>query len=459
MLTEGVAMPLSPAVGVNPPALPQVRKLVTEIPGPRSKALAARLRQAVPRALHSPTLPVFAAQAGGGVLVDVDGNSLIDLGSGIAVTTVGAANPEVVAAVRQQVAQFTHTCFMVSPYESYVALAERLAARYPGLPADAVRAAFFNSGAEAVENAVKIARAATGREAVVVFDHAFHGRTSLTMAMTAKAKPYKAGFAPFAPEVYRVSGSYPYRDGRTGPQAALSAISQIETQIGAAQVAAVVFEPIQGEGGFIVPAPGFIEAIAQWCQTHGVVFVADEIQSGIARTGDFFAIEDSGATPDLITVAKGIAGGMPLSGVVGKAEVMDAAGPGGIGGTYGGNPAATAAALAVLDVIERDGLAERARQIGAVLRDGLAAIQQDDPRIGEIRGRGAMMALELVDPANKAPAAALAKAVAAHCIGAGVITLTCGTYGNVIRFLPPLTISDDLLRDALGVLRRALSAI
>ncbi|MDR2564957.1 MAG: 4-aminobutyrate--2-oxoglutarate transaminase [Bifidobacteriaceae bacterium] len=441
-----------------PPALPQARKLVTEIPGPASKALAARMNAAVPRALQSPTLPVFAAQAGGGVLVDVDGNSLIDMGSGIAVTTVGAANPAVVRAVQEQVARFTHTCFMVSPYESYVALAERLAARYPGLPADSVRAAFFNSGAEAVENAVKIARAATGREAVVAFDHAFHGRTNLTMAMTAKAKPYKSGFAPFAPEVYRVPPSYPYRDGLTGRAAAQAAIAQIETQIGAANVAAVVFEPIQGEGGFIVPAPGFIEDIAAWSRANGVIFVADEIQSGIARTGNFFAIEHSGITPDLIAVAKGIGGGMPLSGVVGKAEVMDAAGPGGIGGTYGGNPAATAAALAVLDVIERDGLVRQARVIGEVLRTRLEAIQEWDPRVGEVRGRGAMMAIELVDPATKAPAAALAKAVAARCIAAGVVTLTCGTYGNVIRFLPPLTISGELLTDAMDVLAEALRA-
>jgi 4-aminobutyrate aminotransferase/(S)-3-amino-2-methylpropionate transaminase len=447
----------------QPPAdltpLPQVRRLVTSIPGPNSQRLAARLRAAAPKAAHSPTLPVFAARAGGGVILDVDGNSLIDLASGIAVTTVGASHPAVAAAVAEQVRRFTHTCFMVTPYESYIALAEQLAARYPGVPAEDVRAMFFNSGAEAVENAVKIARAATGRQAVVAFDHAFHGRTYMALAMTAKAKPYKAHFAPFPAEVYRGPASYPYRDGLSGEAAAQRWIEHVETQIGAANVAAVVLEPIQGEGGFLTPAPGFTKAIVEWCHRHGAVFVADEIQSGIARTGDFFAIEHEGVTPDLITVAKGIAGGMPLSGVVGRAEIMDAAGPGGIGGTFGGNPAACAAALAVLDAIERDGLRQRAREIGATLTAGLRALQAADARIGEVRGRGAMQAIELVDPASQAPDAALAKAVAGHAIGHGVATLTCGSYGNVIRFLPPLTISDALLTEAIGVLGEALAAV
>jgi 4-aminobutyrate aminotransferase/(S)-3-amino-2-methylpropionate transaminase len=413
--------------------------------------------KALARGVASPTMPVFAAAAGGGVIQDVDGNLLIDLASGIAVTTVGVSNPAVVRAVQEEVARLTHTCFMVTPYEGYVELAERLAARYPGLPAAQVRAAFFNSGAEAVENAVKIARAATGRQAVVAFDHAFHGRTNLTMAMTAKAKPYKSGFAPFAPEVYRVPGSYPYRDGLTGPQAAARWVSQVETQIGGANVAAVVLEPVQGEAGFIVPAPGFIRAVADWCNENGAVFVADEIQSGVARTGDFFAIEREHAVPDLITVAKGLAGGMPLSGVVGRAEVMDAVGPGGIGGTYGGNPAACAAALAVLDVIDRDGLLERARQVEALLRAGLETIADADPRLGDVRGRGAMVAAELVDPATKEPDPALAKTVAGAAAAEGVVVLTCGSYGNVLRLLPPLTISDELLGDALRVLREAFA--
>jgi 4-aminobutyrate aminotransferase/(S)-3-amino-2-methylpropionate transaminase len=365
----------------------------------------------------------------------------------------------VVAAVQAQAASFTHTCFMVTPYEPYVALAEKLAVHYPGLPATDVRAAFFNSGAEAVENAVKIARVATGRQAIVAFDHAFHGRTNLTMAMTAKAKPYKSGFAPFADEVYRAPTSYPYRDGLSGAAAAERWITQVESQIGGGNVAAVVFEPIQGEGGFLVPAPGFVPAIAKWCQANGAVFVADEIQSGIARTGDFFAIEHEGVTPDLITVAKGIAGGMPLSGLIGRADLMNAAQPGGIGGTFGGNPTACAAALAVLDGIEQEGLLQRAHQIEAVLTGGLRQIAATDPRLGEIRGRGAMIAVEVVDPETKAPNAELTKAVAAYAIQQGVLTLTCGTYGNVLRFLPPLSISDQLLNDALGVLGEAFAKL
>jgi 4-aminobutyrate aminotransferase/(S)-3-amino-2-methylpropionate transaminase len=414
---------------------------------------------AVAPGLTHPTVPVFAARGGGGVIVDVDGNSLIDLASGIAVTTVGISHPDVVAAVQAQVAALTHTCFMVTPYESYVALAERLAAKHPAAASgEAVRAAFFNSGAEAVENAVKIARAATGRDAVVAFDHAFHGRTNLTMAMTAKAKPYKSGFGPFASEVYRLPGSYPYRDHLTGPEAAERWIKLVESQIGGANLAAAVLEPIQGEGGFIVPAPGFVPAVAAWCRANGVVFVADEIQSGIARTGDFFAIEHEGVVPDLITVAKGLAGGMPLSGVVGRAEVIDRVGAGGIGGTFGGNPAACAAALAVLDAVERDDLTGRARQLGEILHARLGAAAAGDPRLGEIRGRGAMVAVELVDAQTGQPDPALAKAVAGHAIGHGVITLTCGTYGNVLRFLPPLSISDELLTEGLDVIAAGLAA-
>ncbi|MDR2378139.1 MAG: 4-aminobutyrate--2-oxoglutarate transaminase [Bifidobacteriaceae bacterium] len=442
------------------PALPQVRRLVTELPGPNSRRLAERMGASVAPALTNPTVPVFAQAGGGGVVVDVDGNSLIDFGSGIAVTTVGISRPEVVAAVQNQVAALTHTCFMVTPYESYVALAERLGAKYPqAAPGDPIRAAFFNSGAEAVENAVKIARAATGRDAVAVLDHAFHGRTNLTMAMTAKAKPYKTGFGPFAGEVYRLPGSYPYRDRLSGRQAAERLIALAESQIGAANLAAVVAEPIQGEGGFIVPAPGFWPAVAEWCQANGVVLVADEIQSGVARTGDFFAIEHEGVVPDLITVAKGLAGGMPLSGVIGRAEVIDKVGPGGIGGTYGGNPAACAAALAVLDAIDRDDLRTRACQIGEILHARLGVMAAADPRVGDIRGRGAMVAAELVDPQTGRPDGAVAKAVAARGIGQGVITLTCGTHGNVIRFLPPLSISDDLLREGLEVIADALAAV
>lgn len=329
----------------GPHTVAQERRLVTELPGPRSRELAARRAAAVTSAVGS-VLPVYIERAAGGVVVDVDGNSFIDLGSGIAVTNVGHAAPEVVAAVQAQVAAFTHTCFMVGPYEGYVAVAEELDRLTPG--DHEKRTALFNTGAEAVENAVKVARVATGRSAVVVFDHAYHGRTNLTMALTAKNMPYKHGFGPFAGEVYRVPMSYPYRDepGTTGEQAAARAIDLIETQIGAANVAAVLIEPIQGEGGFVVPAPGFLPALTDWCRRSGAVFIADEVQTGFCRTGAWFASEHEGVVPDLITTAKGIAGGMPLAGVTGRAELMDAVHTGGLGGTYGGNPVSCAAALA-----------------------------------------------------------------------------------------------------------------
>jgi 4-aminobutyrate aminotransferase / (S)-3-amino-2-methylpropionate transaminase / 5-aminovalerate transaminase len=440
---------------VGGPTLPQERRIVTEIPGPKSRELHSRKQHAVPGGVNI-ALPVFAAAAGGGVIVDVDGNSLIDLGSGIAVTGVGNSAPEVVEAVAAQVARFTHTCFTITGYEGYVAVAEALNRITPG--DHEKRTALFNSGAEAVENAVKIARSHTRKQAVVVFDHAYHGRTNLTMAMTAKSMPYKSGFGPFASEIYRAPLSYPYRDGRDGTEAAAIAISQIEKQIGADNLAAIVLEPIQGEGGFIVPAPGFLPALAAWATENGVVFIADEIQTGFSRTGALFACEHEGVVPDLITTAKGIAGGLPLSAVTGRAEIMDAAHAGGLGGTYGGNPIACAAALAAIELFEHGGLTERAREIETVLRGALCALRVEDPRIGDVRGRGAMMAVELVDPLTKQPDPALTKHVAEYAGAAGVILLTCGTYGNVIRFLPPLTISDDLLREGVRVVREALLA-
>ncbi|WP_448231067.1 4-aminobutyrate--2-oxoglutarate transaminase [Microbacterium lacticum] len=437
------------------PTLPQQRSLVTAIPGPRSQELLARKASAVASGVAH-TVPIEAVAAGGGVVVDADGNSLIDLGSGIAVTSVGNAHPAVVAAVQDAVAQMTHTCFMISPYESYVAVAERLNRLTPG--DHAKKSALFNSGAEAVENAVKIARRFTGRQAVVAFDHAYHGRTNLTMALTAKAMPYKSGFGPFASEVYRAPASYPFRDGLSGAEAAAKAISLIEKQIGADNLAAVIIEPIQGEGGFIVPADGFLPAVVDWCRANGVVFIADEVQTGFARTGAMFASELFGIVPDLITTAKGIAGGMPLAAVTGRAEIMDATHAGGLGGTYGGNPVACAAAVASIDAFENDGLVGRATEIGEVLRARLDALQAADPRIGDVRGRGAMTAAEFVDPVTGAPDAALTSAVAKAAIAEGVIVLTCGTYGNVIRFLPPLSISDELLGEGLDVVAAALAA-
>lgn len=431
--------------------LPQERRIKTPLPGPKSAALGTRREAAVARAL-SPGLPGFIVDADGGVLVDADGNSVIDFASGIAVTTVGASNPAVARAVAEAASHVTHTCFMVSPYEAYVKVAEELNRRTPG--DHEKKTVLLNSGAEAVENAVKIARTYTGKTGVVVFDYAYHGRTNLTMAMTAKNKPYKSGFGPFASEVYRAPMSYPLRDGRTGEQAASRAITMIEQEVGAENLACVVIEPIQGEGGFIVPADGFLPAIAKWCAANNVVFILDEIQSGLARTGDWFAAEHEGVVADLVTTAKGIAAGLPLSAVTGRAEIMDAPGIGGLGGTYGGNPVACAAALASLEQMETLDLCGRAREIEAIIRAELAPVLELDA-VAEIRGRGGMIALEFITE-DGAPNAALTSAVAAECKQAGVLILTCGLDGNVIRLLPPLVIPEALLRDGLQVLRAAI---
>lgn len=445
--------------------LPQQRKLNGALPGPASQLVARRRDSVVARGVAS-SVPVYAKDADGGILVDVDGNSLIDLGTGIAVTGVGASHPAVAQAVAQQAQHFTHTCFMVTPYESYVQLAEELSEITPG--GHEKRTVLFNSGAEAVENAVKIARAATGRQAVVAFDHAYHGRTNLTMALTAKAMPYKHGFGPFAPEVYRVPMSYPFREpvDLSGVEAAQRAISLIEKQIGADQVAAVLIEPIQGEGGFIVPADGFLPTIAAWAIENSVVFIADEVQTGFCRTGSWFAVDHEHVIPDLMTMAKGIAGGMPLSAVTGRAELMDAVHTGGLGGTYGGNPVACAAALATLEVMRDEHLAERARVIERLATTELLALQREAGEssiIGQVRGRGAMLAIEFVVPgtagASKTPYPEAAARVAAACLAEGVVILTCGTFGNVIRLLPPLVIGEALLRDGLAVLSTAIRSV
>ncbi len=444
-------------------AIEQSRYLATEIPGPASLELTKRRAAAVSAGVGT-TMPVFAARAAGGIVEDVDGNRLIDLGSGIAVTTVGSSAPRVVDAVRAQVADFTHTCFMVTPYEQYVAVAEQLNDLAPG--SGEKRSVLFNSGAEAVENAVKIARAYTRKDAVVAFDHAYHGRTNMTMALTAKSMPYKSGFGPFAPEIYRAPLSYPYRDGlidkelaTDGELAARRAIDVIAKQVGAENLAAIIIEPIQGEGGFIVPAEGFLPALLNWCRQNNVVFIADEVQTGIARTGAMFACEHEGIEPDLICIAKGIADGLPLSAVTGRAEIMDAPHASGIGGTFGGNPLACAAALATLATIEADGLIERASQIERLMRDRLQALQATDDRIGDVRGRGAMIAVEFVKPDNAEPDARLTNALAAAAHAAGVIVLTAGTFGNVVRFLPPLTISDELLTEGLDIVTGLLAEL
>jgi 4-aminobutyrate aminotransferase/(S)-3-amino-2-methylpropionate transaminase len=442
------------------PSLPQERRLVTEIPGPKSREMFARKQSAVPPGIGT-TLPVFVTHAGGGVVVDVDGNSLIDFGSGIAVTNVGNAAPRVVERVQKQVADFTHTCFTITPYESYVEVCEKLNALTPG---DHEKRSFLiNSGAEAVENAIKVARHATGRQAVVAFDHGFHGRTLLTMTLTAKNLPYKHRFGPYAPEVYRMPMAYPFR-WPTGPEncaeeAAAQVIDAIDKQIGAQNVAAIVIEPIQGEGGFIVPPRGFLPALVEYAKANGIVFIADEVQTGFARTGHLFACEDEGIVPDIICTAKGIAGGLPLAAVTGRAELLDSVHVGGIGGTYGGNPLSCEAALGVLDTIEAENLVERARRIGDLMLPRLKALAGRFDAIGDVRGRGAMLAIEFVTPGSGEPDSALTGEVAKGCHAEGLLVLTAGTYNNVIRFLPPLSIPDHLLEEGLSILEKAISAV
>jgi len=436
----------------------QRRVVRTPIPGPRSADLDGRRRAAVPAGVAT-ALPVYVERAGGAIVVDVDGNQLIDFGSGIAVTTVGNAAPLVVDAVRAQVADFTHACFMVTPYEEYVAVAEKLNELTPG--AHEKRTALFNSGAEAVENAVKIARAHTGRRTVVAFDHAYHGRTNLTMALTAKNMPYKQGFGPFAGDVFRVPMAYPYR-WPTGPQrcaeeAFAELVELVHTQVGEENTAAVIVEPIQGEGGFVVPAPGFLAQVASWCVEHGIVLIADEIQSGFCRTGDWFACEFEEVVPDLVTMAKGIADGLPLSGVTGRAEIMEAVHVGGLGGTYSGNPVACASALATIETMQVEDLCSAARKIESVMRPRLDILAGRHAAVGDVRGRGAMLAVELVRGGTKQPDPALTRSIASACHREGLIVLTAGTFDNVLRLLPPLVIDDALLREGLDILEQAFA--
>ena len=439
--------------------LEQKRHVVTAIPGPNSVALQKRRTEVVSAGVGT-MLPTFIEEAHGAILKDADGNHLIDMGSGIGVVTIGHTNEKLVAAVQEQVSKLTHTLFTVAPYEPYVRAAELLTSHAPC--GKKRKAAFFNSGAEAVENAVKIARKATGRTEIAVFDHSYHGRTNLTMAMNFKAHPYGTGFGPLAGSVHHAPMSYPFRDpeGMTGPEAATRAITYLEKRVGASQLAALFIEPIQGEGGFIVPAPGFLLTLQEWTRANGIVLVADEVQSGMARTGKWFASEwEEGFEPDLITVAKGIAGGMPLSGVVGRAEIMDAAHAGGLGGTFGGTPTAVAAAVAVMEQFEEGDWFERAEQIGEILSGRLTAMQNNYPVIGDVRGKGAMQAIELVRPGAMDPNPEATDAVMKHCHQNGVLVLNAGTYNNVLRFLPPLAISDELLHDALDVLAAGLAKL
>ncbi len=438
---------------VGGPTLEQKRRIVTAIPGPKSVEMQKRRVEVVSAGVSS-TLPVYVKRAGGGIIEDIDGNSFIDLASGIAVTTVGNSNPRVVANVQEAVEQFTHTCFMIAPYESYVQVCEALSRLTPGKHAK--RSALFNSGAEALENAVKIARYFTKRDAVVVVEHGYHGRTNLTMAMTAKNMPYKKGFGPFAPEIYRVPTSYPFHDGLTGAEAAANAISRIEKEVGPDQVAAIVIEPIQGEGGFIVPAPGFLTALAKWAKENGVLFIADEVQTGFARTGSMFASDHEQIVPDLITMAKGMGGGLPVAAVTGRADVMDSIHAGGLGGTYGGNPIALAGALGAIETIEKDNLVEAAKHIESIMIPRLKNMAKQHQLIGDVRGRGAMVAIEIVKPGTTTPDPETTTKIVKSCHTEGVLVLTAGTYGNVLRFLPPLVISDELLNEGLDVLEKAI---
>ena len=441
-------------------ALTQERRLVTAIPGPKSLEALQRRSEATSGGLGM-AIPVIIERASDAILLDIDGNQIIDLGSGIGVTNVGNSAQRVVDRVIDQVQAFTHTCFTVAPYMGYIEVCEKLNAMTPGTFKK--KSILVNSGAEAVENAVKIARHYTKRQAIVVFEHSYHGRTNLTMALTAKNMPYKEGFGPFAPEVYRVP--MPYSFHWVGDQATITEDSiamvthKIDKEIGAHNVAAILIEPIQGEGGFIVPPKGFLPALSKYSSDNGIIFIADEVQTGFARTGHMFAVEHENVVPDMVVTAKGIAGGLPLAGVTARAEIMDSVHVSGLGGTYGGNPIACAAALGAMETMEAENLVARANHIGQILGDSLRAMQAKYPVIGEVRGRGAMQAIELVESGTKNPNTAAMNAVVKYCQSKGVLILTAGTYSNVVRFLPPIVITDELLKDALSVLDEAFASL
>ncbi len=440
--------------------LAQERRLVTAIPGPKSIEALKRRSEATSGGLGM-AIPVIIERASDAILLDIDGNQIIDLGSGIGVTNVGNSASRVVDRVIEQVQAFTHTCFTVAPYMNYIEVCEKLNAMTPGTHKK--KSMLVNSGAEAVENAVKIARHYTKRPAIVVFEHSYHGRTNLTMALTAKNMPYKEGFGPFAPEIYRVPMPYSFHwvgDQSTITEDAIAMVThKIDKEIGAHNVAAILIEPIQGEGGFIVPPKGFMPALAKYSTDNGIIFIADEVQTGFARTGNMFAVEDENIVPDMMVTAKGIAGGLPLAGITGRAEIMDSVHASGLGGTFGGNPIACAAALGALETIEAENLVARAQHIGEILGSTLRDLQKKYPIIGEVRGRGAMQAIELVEAGTKTPNTAAMNAVVKYCQSKGVLVLTAGTFSNVIRFLPPLVITDELLKDALSVLEEGLASL
>ncbi len=437
--------------------------LKTAVPGPKSQAILARIAKAVPRAA-TPWAPIAIAKAHGSLLQDVDGNTFIDVTGGIGVLNVGHTHERVVAAIKDQADQFLHTDFTLLPYGAYVDVAERLNARFPGaVPAKAI---FFNSGAEAVENAVKIAKVATGRRAIISFEGGFHGRTLMAMTLTSKPKPYKAGLGSFAPDVYKAPFPYSYRcpigahevDHVCG-QACYEQIAHLfKVQVDPSEVAAIIVEPVQGEGGFVVPPPDFLRYLRDLTTAHGIMLICDEVQTGFGRTGTFFACEQSGVVPDLITIAKSVADGLPLSGVIGKSEVIDAPGDSTIGGTYVGNPVACRAASAVLDVFDEEDLLSQGRRLGVQMRARLEAMADRFPQIGQVRGLGPMLAIELVeDRATKTPAAKLTSRVQRRALSLGLLMLKAGIYDNVLRFLAPLNTPPAIADEAMDVLEEALA--
>ena len=431
----------------------------TEIPGPRSRALMARREAAVPRGPYN-SVPIFMAAAEGATLEDVDGNRYIDFAGGIGCLNVGHRSPRVMSALHEQLEKHLHLCFAVTPYESYIALAEKLNALAPGKAPK--KTIIVNTGAEAVENAVKIARAFTKRPAVICFEDAFHGRTLLTMTLTSKTHPYKAGFEPFASEVYRIPFAYPYRaeKGATAETFADHLVDAFKRIVAPESVAAVIAEPVLGEGGFIVPPKDYFALLQKICRQHGILFIADEVQSGFARTGKWFASEHFGIEPDMVTMAKSLGGGMPIAAVTGRAEIMDAPGVGSLGGTFCGHPLSCAAALAAIEAIEKENLLSRSVAIGRRFEERARAWQKKWPLVGEVRGLGGMCAMELVrDAATREPADAETKQVARFCYEHGLITITAGTFNNVIRILVPLVVTDEQFDEGLGVIESALAAV
>jgi 4-aminobutyrate aminotransferase / (S)-3-amino-2-methylpropionate transaminase / 5-aminovalerate transaminase len=434
-------------------------QLRTEIPGPRSRSLMARRDAAVARGTYHAT-PLFAAKAEGAVIEDVDGNRFIDFAGGIGCLNVGHRAPRVLGAIREQLGKFLHVCFSVTPYESYVALAEKLNSLAPGKSPK--KTFLINSGAEAVENAIKIARAYTKRPAVICFEDAFHGRTLLTMSLTSKTHPYKAGFAPFASDIYRIPFAYAYRgqQGATAESFAHHLEDAFKRVVAPESVAAVIAEPVLGEGGFVVPPQNYFRILHDTCRKHGIVFIADEVQSGIARTGKWFASEHFGIEPDLITMAKSLGGGMALAAVTGRAEIMDAPEVGGLGSTFAGNPLSCVAALAAIETIEKEGLLARSTFLGKRFEERARGWQKKWELVGDVRGLGGMCAIELVRSARtREPAETETKQIAQYCYEHGVITITAGTYNNVMRILVPLSVTDDQFDEGLGVLEAALASV